>query len=711
MRTRGSLWHWLRALAANLCRGGRRDRELRDDIESYLDLLTDEKIAAGFAPDAARRAAMHEFGSVDAVTDDTRRVRAGALLAECAQDARYAGRMLRRDRGFSIAAILTLALGIGANTAIFSVINTVLLQPLPYRGSDRLVLVWERNTAIGKDRDPVAPLNYQDWRAQNTAFDDLGAYRFREFALGNVPDPEQLSALSLSTSVFRVLGAEAEIGRVFTEEEERRRDPVVVLSHEVWRRRFGADRRVVGRSIALNDVPFTVVGVMPPTFRFPDGNPVDLYSPLRFAPDELSGRRSHTLTVIGRLKDELSVEAARADLGRIARRIAEDDATSNPEVTMAGAHDVLVEDVRLALMILFGTVGCVLLIACANVASLLLVRATSRRRELAMRSALGAGRGRLVRQLLTESVVLALAGGAAGTLVAWRLVEALQRLQPPSLPRVDQVAIDGTVLLFVTVAAVATGLVFGLIPAIQAVSPRPNDATRSTGDTARTRGRARSALVVTEVAISLMLMAAAGLMVRSLLTLQYLNLGFQPDNVMTAQLLLPLAKYPVDSSQYRPPDPGAGPVRDARPFVFFAQLEERLKAVPGVESVGLVAALPLNPVGTDFDLPVVIAGKPRPPAGQEPQADFRVATTGYFRTMRVPVLRGREFSEFDGPNSTPVAIINDTMARQLFPGEDPLRQQLVLYGRRRQIVGIVGSVRHHGFSGLLKRWKSPAEAG
>ena len=702
MRTGGSLVHWLRALAANLFRGSRRDRELRADIESYVNLLIDEKVAAGLTPDAARRAALHEFGSVEAVTDDTRRVRAGALLAECAQDARYAVRLMRRDLGFSIIAILTLALGIGANTATFSVIKTVLLHPLPYRDSERLLLVWERNPGIGKDRDPVSPLNYQDWRSQTTAFDDLGAYRFRNFALGNVADPEQLTALSVSASVFRVLGVTPDVGRVFTEEDERRRDPVVVLSHEFWQRRFGGDRNVTGRPITLNDASFTILGVMPPPFTFPDGTPVDLYTPLLFAPSELTGRRSHTLTVIGRLKDGHTLQTAHAELGAIAHRIAAGDPTSNPEVTIAGAHDVLVEHVRLALTILFCTVGCLLLIACANVASLLLVRASSRRRELALRSALGAGRGRLVRQLLTESVVLALAGGAAGTLVAWWLVNALHRFRPRNLPRVDQVGIDTTVLLSVTLAALATGLAFGLSPAFQAVAGGVNDATRSASDASRARSGARSALVVAEVAISLMLMAGAGLMVRSLVRMQHLNLGFEPDHVMTAQLLLPGARYPIDPSQYRALGPGTGPLRDGRPFVFFADLEERLQVVPGVESVGAVSALPLNSVGTDYDLPVVITGKPRPPAGQEPQADFRVATTGYFRTMRIPVLRGREFNAFDGPNSTPVVVINETLASQQFPGENPIGQQLVLYGRSRQIVGVVGSVRHRGFSGDAK---------
>ena len=274
----------------------------------------------------------------------------------------------------------------------------------------------------------------------------------------------------------------------------------------------------------------------------------------------------------------------------------------------------------------------------------------------------------------------------------------LVRVQPPNLPRVDQIAIDTTVLLFVTAAAFVTGLVFGLIPALEAATPRLSEATRSTSDAAPARSRARSALVVAEVAMSLMLMAGAGLMVRSLVKLQHVNLGFEPDEVLTAQLLLPSAKYPIDPRQFSALKPGAGPGPDTTPFTFFALLEERLNNVPGIESVGAVSALPLNPVGTDYDLPVVIAGKPQPRVGEEPQADFRTATTGYFRTMRIPLLRGREFHEFDGPHNTPVVIINETLAQQLFPGEDPLGQRLLLYGRHREIVGVVGAVSHHGFS-------------
>jgi putative ABC transport system permease protein len=693
----GSVVSWLIALGRNLLSGRRRDAELRADIDSYVEMLVDEKIAGGLTPEAARRCALMEVGSVETVKDSTRSVRAGAILAEIGSDARYALRMMRRDWTFSAVAIVTLALGIGANTAIFSVVNGVLLKPLPYAHADRLVLAWERNLAIGKERDPVAPLNYQDWRSQNTVFDELGAYRFRGFALNDVGDPEQLQALSVSSSVFRTLGVSAVAGRVFTEEEERRRDRVVVLGHALWQRRFGGHPSAVGRSLSLNGAAFTIVGVMPATFAFPDGNAVDLYSPLIFTDDELAGRRSHTLTVIGRLKPDVTVDTATADLRAIAQRIFPTDRASNPDVTIAGAHDVLVEDARLGLIVLFGTVGFVLLIACANVASLLLVRGSVRRREVAMRAALGAGRGRLLRQLLTESVLLAIIGAAAGVAVARSLLMVIARIHPPNLPRVDQIGIDGTVLLFVTVAAVLTGVAFGIIPALQAATPRLSDATKVVSPTYTAASRGRFGLVAGEVALALMLAAGAGLMIRSLIKLQELDLGFAPAGVLSAQVFLPAARYPVDPTQFRPPQ-GATPAVDTKPFMFFNELEARLRATTGIESVGAVSALPLSPAGTDYDLPVIVEGKPRPRPGEELQADFRVATVSYFHTMRIPLIGGREFTEFDGPGTTPVAIINDTLARQIFAGTNPIGQRLLLYGRPREIVGVVGSVRHYGFT-------------
>ena len=703
MKPRGSWLHWIGALLRNVLGGHARDADLRANVGAFVDLLTEEKIAAGMTPEAARRAAMLECGSADVVIEDVRDVRAGALVAQVWQDTRFALRILRREPTFSAVAILTLALGIGANTAIFSVVNAVLLEPLPYAHPERLVRLWERNTAIGKDRDPVAPLNFQDWRRGNTVFDELGAYRFREFALTHVEQPEQLQALSTTASLFRVLGVAPALGRAFTDDEEQRREPVAVLSHAFWQRRFGGDPSVVGRSVALDGAAFTIVGVMPAAFHFPDDTPVpvDLYTPIAFAPIELNGRGRSTLTVIARLKPGVTLQAAQANIGALASSIAAEDSTGNPEVTIVGAHDALVEDVRLGLMILLGTVGLVLLVACANVANLLLVRAAARRRELAMRAALGAGNRRLLRQMLTESVVLAGLGAGVGLVLAWWLLRIVVSLGPQDLPRLEGITIDLPVLLFTTGVAMVTGVAFGLVPALAASRQSLTDAFKegsphATATFGTSKGRAM--LLVGEIALSLTLLAGAGLMVRSLINLQNLDLGFQPANLLSAQIFLPPSRYPVDSAQFRPAAASGSHVADSKLVVFMTQLEERLNGAPGVESVGAVSALPLNPVGIDYDLPVIIQGQPRPRAGEEPQADFRVATTGYFRTMNIPVLRGREFTDFDGPNSTPVIIINDTMAQQMFPSGDPIGQRIILYGRAREIVGVVGSVRHHGFA-------------
>jgi putative ABC transport system permease protein len=527
-------------------------------------------------------------------------------------------------------------------------------------------------------------------------FDELGAYRLDGFTLSGIDEPESISALNASSSLFRVLGVDAVIGRAFTEDEERRRDRVVVLTHEFWQRRFGGNRNVVGRSITLSGDSFVVVGVMPVNFRFPESTPIDLYSPLVFTQvDELTGRRRHTLTVIGRLKDGVTRERASANIGAIARGIAAQDSGSNPEVDVIGAHDLLVEDVRLGLVILLATVGFVLLIACTNVANLLLARATARRGEMGLRSALGAGRLRLVRQLLTESVLLALIGSVLGTLGAWWVLGLLARVSPRDFVRIDQVGIDLTVLVFATAIAAVTGLGFGIAPALQMSGSNLINATK---EQRFRRHHGHSILAVSQIALSLMLLVGAGLMIRSLLQIQKLDLGFQPQNVLTASIFLPLSSYPVDPTQYRPLQPGAPPPVSSKRSAFFEQLLEKVAAVPGVQSAGAVTSLPLSPVGIDYDLPVVVQGRPRPRLGEEPQADFRVVSTDYFRTMKIPILRGREFTEFDGPAAASVVIINETMQRQVFPGEEPIGRRLLLYGRPREIIGVVGSVRHHGFS-------------
>ena len=683
-------WHRFRSLAGR----DAIERGLNEEIRFHIDQQTEKNIRAGMPPAEARRHAFIKFGGTERVKESTRDEFRPAFFEDFLRDLRYGARALMRAPGFTAVATITLALGIGANTAIFSVVNAVLLKPLSYREPDRLVFVWERNTAIGKDRDLVAPPNYQDWQGQNSVFEALGAYRVNGFALTGSGEPESLTAITVTGSLFRVLGVDALVGRTFTEQEEKRRDRVVVLRHEFWQRRFGGDRSLVGKTITLTGAPFTVVGVMPPEFRFPEGNPGDLYSPLIFAPNELQGRRTHSLTVVGRLRTGITIDAARANMTTLARGIAAADPGSNPDAAVVGAHDLIVEDVRLGLLVLLGTVAFVLLIACTNVANLLLVRASSRRGEMAMRSALGAGRRRLIRQLLTESVLLAVVGSALGMAVAWSVLGLLVRFSPPGLPRLDQVSIDVTVLLFVTVVAVLAGIGFGVAPAVQVSGANLVAATQ---ENRVRRQRGRAALVVAEVALSLMLLAGAGLMIRSFVKLQNLDLGFEPDNVLTAQIFLPGNRYPVDPGQFRPA-PSGGTPRLSKPAAFYTQLMDTLKATPGLESIGAVSSLPLNPVGIDYDMPVIIEGRPKPRVGEEPQADFRMATPDYFRTMRIALKSGRLFTDFDGPDSVPVLIINDTMASQMFPGEDPIGKRVLLYGRPREIVGVVESVKHHGFS-------------
>jgi len=682
-------WHRV----TSLWRRDALERGLAEEVRFHIDQQTEKNLARGMTPAEARRQALIRFGGLERIKEDTRDEFRPALFEDFLRDLRYGARALWRAPGFTLVATITLALGIGANTAIFSVVNAVLLKPLTYSDPDRLVFVWERHVAIGKDRDLVAPPNYLDWKRQNAVFADMGAYRFGGFTLTGAGVPESVTAISVSSSLFRVLGVEAMLGRTFSDEEEARRDRAVVLRHEFWQRRFGGDRSIVGRSITLNGAAFTVVGVMPPHFRFPEGNPGDLYSPLVFTPNELRGRRLHSLTVLARLKDGVTIDNAAANMTALAQAIAAGE-TSNPDAVVIGAHDLLVEDVRLGLLVLLGTVAFVLLIACANVANLLLVRASSRRGEMAMRSALGAGRRRLIRQLLTESMLLSMIGAALGMLVAWSVLGVLIRISPPGLPRVDQVGIDPSVLLFVTAVALLAGLAFGTAPALQVSGANLVEATQ---ESRVRRQRGRAALVVAEVALSLMLLAGAGLMIRSFINVQNLDLGFEADNVLTAQVSLPASRYPVDPGQYRPPAPGVTP-QLSKPSAFYVRLMESLAATPGIEAAGGVSSLPLNPVGIDFDMPVIVEGRPAPRVGEEPQADFRIATPDYFRAMRIPLQRGRLFTDFDGPDANPVLIINDTMAKQMFPGEDPIGKRVVLYGKAREIIGVVASVKHHGFS-------------
>jgi putative ABC transport system permease protein len=608
-------------------------------------------------------------------------------------DVRYAARTLRKNPGFTAAAVLSLALGIGANTAIFSVVDAALLRPLPYAEPDGLVLAWGASRATGHDRNQVSFTDTVDWRAQNTVFEELSAYDSWTPLLSGSGEPERVAAALVGEGFFGLMRARPLVGRLFTAEEQvDGHDRVVVLSYGMWQRRFGGDPGVVGASLSLNGSPHTVVGVLPADFHSLPSNlldaPADLYRPLGEVYDDAFRSNRH-MRAIARLAPGVTLERAQAEMDLITRRLEREHELTNVNygVRLASLREDLVGNVRPALLALLGAVALVLLIACANVANLLLARMGARRRELAVRAALGATRARLVRQALTESLLLALAGGAVGLLLAAWCVGAIELLGSEILVLANDVRIDPRVLGFTLAVAAATGVAFGLAPALQGSAP---DLTEALKDGARGatagpgRGRLRSALVVAEVAMTLVLLVGAGLLVKTVGRLQGVDPGFDPQNAVSMNVWLPAATYPNGESR----------------MAFFDRLLERVAALPGVEAAGVTNVLPS---GSNFDRFAVEAeGQPRPP-GEGAEVDRYVVSQGYLRAMRIPVLRGRALTERDGPDAPPVVLVNETLARSLWPGEDAVgkrvRSPQTAAGEERPwltVVGVVGDVRQYG---------------
>lgn len=598
-------------------------------------------------------------------------------------DLRYAVRQLIKNPGFAAVAILTLALGIGACTAIFSVVNGVLLQPLDYPQPDRIVVIRETNLPAFPEF-AVSPPNYLDWEKQTESYTCLAAYSGSEINLTGEGEPQRLIGVEGTAHYFDVYGIQPVLGRWFVPEEDAPgKDHVVVLSHPFWQRVFGGERKVIGRSIQLNGEPYTVIGIAPPGFG--QASKVDTWTPMGFKPDETNGdaRGGHYLNVIGRLRPGVTVAKARAELEVLAAQLARQYPDSNKGwgVVMAPMLDYAVRDVRAILYTLLGAVGCVLLIACANIANLLLARATARHRELAIRTALGASRLRLVRQLLTESVILALAGGAAGILLACWGLDLLLALAPSTLPRTGDIHLDGTVLVFALVLSALTGVVFGVAPALLAAHTDVQEGLKqgARGST-DARGRLRGALVVIEVAFALVLLGAAGLLARSFMQLTHVDPGFAPENATAMRLALPEKKYEKPEQQ----------------LAFSNAVLARLRALPGVEAVGLTHSLPLL---SDWVLGFKIAGRPEVPPGDMPSTNYYSVTPDYFRAMGIRLVRGRVFNEHDDARAPRVAIINETLARQFFPNEDPLGKQILITQGPdvwRQIVGIVADIKQYG---------------
>ena len=583
------------------------------------------------------------------------------VMATVLHDVRVAARSLRKTPGFSLVVILTLALGIGANAAIFSVLNAVILRPLPYPASDRIMTLWTNNGVQGWPEDVSGFPNFSDWRAQNTTFTELAAYTGTTRALTGSGEPEQLRGTTIFPSFFTVIGVSPARGRAPTMEDFDADRRVVVLSDDLWRRRFGGDPAIVGRTIQLSGVSHEVVGIMPPGFAFPSTE-TQLWLPFARAVTN-DPRGNFWLQVVGRLKPGVTVDRARADLATIAARLEKEYPASNASlgVTIIPLHEHTVGDVRPALLVLMGAVGFVLLIACANVANLLLARGATRAREVAVRAALGAGRGRIVRELLTESVTLALVGGALGLLLAKWGVDLLVALGPAALPRMHEVTVDATMLFFTLVASLITAVLFGLPPALRAsavnLSETMKQGTRSMSS-ARGGSRVRRALVVSEIAMALVLLIGAGLLVASFQRLSKVDAGFDGKGVLTARISLPQGKYP----------------QPALARAFYGDLLERTKALPGVKSVAYTTGLPLSSIVSGSNIQV--EGRPPMPDLDQKEVRRSVVSPGYFSALGMRMLAGRTFSDQERGDTVTVVVVNETMKKLHFLGEDPIGRRM-----------------------------------
>jgi predicted permease len=609
-----------------------------------------------------------------------------------AQDLRYALRRLAATPGFTAIAVLTLALGIGANTAIFSVLRSVLLQPLPYAEPERVVMVW--NSWVGWEETWLSEPEVMDYRQGVSSFEHFAAYATSAANITGDGEPERVAAARLSANIFPALGVSTVLGRGFIEDEDRPgAERVAVLSYDLWQRRYGGDD-VLGRSLRINGQPTTVVGVLAPNVRLPleyeAERPAQIWVPLQLNLDSLGSRGSHYLYGVARLRPGATIERADAELAAVTRSWADDGlvpAEAKFTAFSRSLDDIVFGSVRPALLILTGAVGFVLLIACANVANLLLARGDGRRREMAIRSSLGAARRRLIVQLLTESVLLALAGGIAGVLLAYVGLRGLIALDPVGIPRVGSVAIDATTLLFTMLVALFTGLVFGIVPALQLSSGARRDVAgmsallKEGGRTTvgRARQRFRQALVVTELALSVVLVIGAALMIRSFIELRRIDLGYDPSGIITMRMALPAADYPEPPTVVQ----------------FYRELQRRVESLPGVERAGLVRLLPLT--GTIGDWSIQIEGR-EPVPNENPHGDWQVVTPGYLETMGVELAEGRFIEPSDHENGAPSVVINETMAKTYWPNGDALGRRFRM-GTLEQpmftFVGIARDVRHN----------------
>jgi predicted permease len=683
--------HWLYTIPLrlrSLFRWAQADRELDDELRDHLERKTEEYVAQGMTPEVARRRARLDLGGIEQTKEKCRDARRVNYVENLIQDLRYALRMLVRNPGFTGVAVLTLGLGIGANTAIFSVINGVLLRPLPYAQPNRLFFVFESNPEAHFTTFPMSTGDFLDHRSQDTLV-SLAAYTRSDLQLAANDRPERLIGMRVSAGFFHVLGFAPQIGREFIEREEMKgNDREVVLSHSLWERRFGADPQIVGQTVTLSGQPFTIVGVMPAGLQhvgggyhaLPHGENVDIWWPTTLDPQQ---RGTHYHNIIGRLAASATIEQANTQMNATAERLAQlyPDADRGWHVKLEPLREEIVGHVRPVLFVLLGAAGFVLLIACVNVANLLLARAAARQRELAVRVALGANRRRLVGQMLTESVAVALAGGLIGiALAAWG-VAVLRRLDPVSLPRTDAITVDRAVYLFTFLLTLATVVLFGLIPALQASKSDVNDAFKESGRSTSAgmrHERLRRSLVVAEIGLSFLLLVGAGLLMRTLVRLQRMDPGFRPDHVLTFGLSLPQALYDQQ-----------------RAAQFYEQLDTNLSRLPGVTAVGANTDLPWT--GSDENAEFMIEGRPQE-NDNETHARYHGVTPGYFRAIGVPLIAGRFFRDADKNDTPNVLLINQAMAERFWPGQSAVGKRVTWSDHPKDrdwftIVGVVGNVK------------------
>jgi predicted permease len=600
------------------------------------------------------------------------------------QDLRYGLRMLLRRPGFTVVVVLTLAVGIGANTAIFSVVNAVLLRELPYHDPSKLV------TVLHDGSSPVAPANFLDWKQQNQSFESMAAAQVWGPNLTGQDRPEAIKAMQTTADLFGLLGVSPALGRAFNADEDKPgNERVVVLSDRLWQRRFGADKNIIGRQITLDGNGYTIIGVMPPDFQFAPfwATHAEMWAPLNLAA-RLNDRVGQSLRVFARLKPGITSVSAQAEMETISRRIEQQYPESNKGLTVSvdSLHEKAVGTTRPALLILLGAVGFVLLIACANVANLMLARSAARKREMAVRTALGAGRGRIVRQMLTESMMLSVLGGGLGLLAASWGIQALLAVAPAGLPQTQKIGLDFSVLAFCMSLSIITGLLFGLAPALQTSKVNLNDSLKEGGRSSTEGNRQhlfRSLLVVSEVALALMLLIGGGLLFRSFLRLRAVDPGFNADKLLTMELSFN----------------GSAESTDSKRIAFLNELTERVQALPGVRSTSAINHLPVG--GDVWSLGYIVEGRPLPGPGETPHAVYRVSRPDYFKTMGATLLRGRDFTARDNEAGSGVVIINESLARAAWPTEDPIGKRISLPDDNnipREVVGIIKDAKQHDWT-------------